>query len=176
MSVLSILSSAATSPAIAPQQGQLQLNDIHVPEQVSSFPIAYGWWIILFIAIITLVWFAKKFRKNSKLQQSKKHALKSLHNKMDIAETISLLKWAAMQYFDRSEVANLYGTSFQKFLIKQLPEKHQSSFDSLSSEAFKAQYQQSDDSMKKSIESQCQQAAKLWLTYALPVKCKEQKL
>ncbi len=176
MSVINALISAATSPATAPQQAQLQLNDIHVPEQVSSLPIAYGWWILLFIAIITLAWAVKEFRKNSKLQQNKKHALKTLHDDMNIADTISLLKWAAMQYFDRSEIASLYGTNFQQFLVKQLPEKHQSNFESLSSEAFKAQYQQNDNSMNKSLENQCQQAAKLWLIYALPVKHKEQNL
>ena len=53
-----------------------QLRDIHLPDGVSFWPIAYGWWVILFsvIAFIILLWLWKYLRRKSK----KLYALRQL--------------------------------------------------------------------------------------------------
>lgn len=165
---------AANSPsqALSPQgqATQLQLHDIHLPEQVSNFPIAPGWWILLATIIAFTIWLYKKHQKNRLLNASKNQALAMLekNSSMSINECISLLKWAAMQYLTREQLAKLYGDALQAFLLAKLPKQHQEAFKDLSTAAFQSQYQvqalASDE-----IRNNCQQATKLWLTHALPV-------
>ena len=53
-----------------------ELRDIHLPEGVSAFPLAYGWWTIVFgiVAIVVLYQIAKLILQKSK----KRYALKLL--------------------------------------------------------------------------------------------------
>jgi hypothetical protein len=166
----------ANSPSGATQPSQIQLHDIHVPEQVSNFPIAPGWWILLVLIIISTLWSYQKYRKNSRLNANKKQALTVLVNNPSLSakECIALLKWTAMQYFNRQKLAKLYGDNFQTFLTEQLPEKYQEGFTEMSQAGFKGQYQSHNGSSEE-IDNQCYQATKLWLTYALPVKVRSTK-
>ncbi|MBU2871260.1 DUF4381 domain-containing protein [Colwellia sp. E2M01] len=172
-------------PGQAPTQS-IQLHDIHLPEQVNNFPIAPGWWILLTLIVITVIWCIKKYQHRKQLHVYKKQALTALANNptMSAKESITLLKWAAMKYFSRQQLAKLYGESFQKFLVEQLPEKYQKNFTELSHDGFAEQYQadasdslldNASESLSNAIpkvnrDSDCYQAAKLWLTHALPVK------
>lgn len=151
----------------------LELKDIHVPEQITNYPIAYGWWILAALILIAVVITIIKIKKHTKRNQVKKQALTQLKNNSDIhnSELISLLKWAAMHYFSRVELAKLYGESLQQFLLKQLPEKHQKRFSELSEQAFKSQYQAS---CQNEVDDNFQQATRLWLTQALPPKALNQ--
>lgn len=174
---------AAPMPNAAGQGQQIQLHDIHLPEQVSNLPIAPGWWILLLAIILLTVWLIKNRLKNKKLNASKNKALLMLSSNEDMSakDSISLLKWAAMQYFSRQQLAKLYGDSFQQFLIEHLPVKHQARFTELTNAAFKGQYQKSSSGISSGIKEEdetssalnidldCHQAAKLWVTYALPV-------
>jgi hypothetical protein len=147
----------------------LALKDIHVPEQITNYPIAYGWWILAALLLLAVIITIIKIRKLAKRNQVKKQALTQLNNNVDMtnSELISILKWAAMHYFSRVELAKLYGDSLLQFLLKQLPEKHQSSFAELSEQAFKNQYQVS---FHNEVDKKFQQATRLWLTQALPPK------
>lgn len=147
----------------------LELKDIHVPEQITNYPVAYGWWILAALILLAIVITIIKVKKSAKRNQVKKQALTQLKNNSDInnSELISLLKWAAMHYFSRVELAKLYGESLQYFLLKQLPEKHQTRFNKLSEQAFKNQYQAH---FQNEIDTNFQQAALLWLNQALPPK------
>jgi hypothetical protein len=181
----------------APQtKQQLQLHDIHLPEQVSNLPTAIGWWLLTAMLIIATLWFIRKFNRSKKLNQSRNHALLVLKNQANLsdAELISLLKWGAMQYYNRQHVAHLYGKSFQQFLTEQLPEKHQQEFSKRSKQAFLFQYQVNTE-QKSEIDNKfnskditipeaekgnypvsntdCKSAVKLWLTHALPPKPKQ---
>ncbi len=157
-------------PALG-QPAQIQLHDIHVPEQISNFPIAPGWWLLLALLLISALWFYKKRKQDMRDNASKKQALTVLTNnpKLSAKECITLLKWAAMQYVNRQQLAKLYGEDFQYFLKKQLPEKHQENFSQLSAAAFQGQYQ-AEKTTTVTIDRDCYQATKLWLTHALPIK------
>lgn len=147
----------------------LELKDIHLPEQITNYPIAYGWWILAALILLAIVIVIIKIKKSAKRNQVKKQALTQLKNnsEMNNSELIALLKWVAMHYFSRVELAKLYGESLQQFLLKQLPEKHQTRFNELSEQAFKNQYQAS---FQNEIDTSFQQAAQLWLNQALPPK------
>lgn len=145
----------------------LALNDIHVPEQISNFPIAYGWWILAILILLMMIVTLVKVQKNRKRQKIKKQALAQLKNNKNMSnnDLISLLKWAAMHYFSRAQLAKLYGDSLQQFLSQQLPEKHRNSFTQLSEQAFKTQYQAH---VQNEIDPNFIQATQLWLSKALP--------
>lgn len=147
----------------------LALKDIHLPEHITNYPIAYGWWILAILILLAIVLIVVKLKQNAKKNHVKKQALAQLKNNSDISnsELITLLKWAAMHYFSRVELAKLYGKSLQQFLLKQLPEKHRSHFIELSAQAFKNQYQAE---AQNKIDTDFQQAVQLWLNQALPPK------
>jgi len=145
----------------------LALKDIHLPEQISNFPIAYGWWLLTALLLLLLLITAIKIKKSSQRNRIKKEALTQLKNNLELNnnDLISLLKWAAIHYFPRNEVAKLYGDSLQQFFLQQLPEKHQVSFNNLSEEVFKNQYQ---PNFHCQLDQNFHQATRLWLTHALP--------
>ena len=151
------------------QTPELVLNDIHTPKPISDFPIAIGWWILIASIIALFTYSIKKIITNKRLNKDKKIALKSLitHNNINFDEALLLLKWVAMQYFDRASIAKLHGNHFQLFLSSQLPEKHKPRFEQLTETAFKQQYQlvhqQSEvDNFKEGVA--------LWIKQALPPK------
>ena len=161
-------------PTQAPMQANaIELKDIHVPEQISNFPIAYGWWLLATFLIIIAVISIIKIRKKAQRNKVKKQALIQLKNSpnLSINDTVALLKWAAMHYFSRAELAKLFGDSLQSFLTAQLPIKYQERFTDLSKEAFINQYQsQKDENSVPLSDANFYNAAILWLTHALPPK------
>ena len=168
--------SPATTPiqTNAPMANALDLKDIHLPEQITNYPVAYGWWLLAIIVLIAIASLMIKMRQRAKLKHHQQQALQQLKNSpnMDDADVITLLKWAAMQYFSRGQLAKLYGEQFQQFLMQQLPIKHQQKFTQLSQQAFTEQYQAKPIEPRTDNSQNLQQAATLWLTYALPPKVK----
>jgi len=162
------------SPIAAPSTANpLQLKDIQVPEQISNYPIAYGWWLLATLIILTLVFIGFKLYKRAQLKQVQQQALKHLKNNpnMDNTQVITLLKWAAMQYFPRAEIAKLYSAQFQQFLLEKLENKYQQKFSSFTSQGFENQYKKHD----KEVDEDFHQGALLWLNQALPPKVKKAK-
>jgi len=160
----------------------LELKDIHLPEQISNYPVAYGWWLLAALIILMIVIAIIKIRKAVKRNQVKKKALTQLKDnaQMTNSDIIALLKWAAMHYFSRSELAKLFGNSLKEFLISKLTSKHQQSFSDLSEQAFLNQYQacsENNDSLNEHTQSNenLHQAATLWLNQALPPKSLKNK-
>ncbi len=161
----------------------LELKDIHIPDQISNYPTAYGWWLlaalVVFIVVIALIKITKVVKQN----RVKKKALAQLKNNIQMtnSDIIALLKWATMYYFSRTEVAKLFGESLKIFLTSKLPTKHQQHFAKLSEQAFLNQYRpqsqaEESDSLNEQLNKKTQsnedlrQAATLWLKHALPPK------
>ena len=110
----------------------IDIKDIHLPEQISNFPSSIGWWGLLIIMIVILSYVLIRILSHHKKCKDKKHALNILKNRPNAEQTLSLLKWSAMQYFPRNQVAKLFGVEFQSFLSQKLNEKHAIKFVSLS--------------------------------------------
>ncbi len=145
-----------------------QLKDIHLPEPIHNYPLAYGWWVMLLLIMVISIWLIRKFLAHKKLTKAKKHAIKQLTN-LDLSsdEMITLLKWSALQYFPRQQVANLHGEALQAFFAQCLPIKQRDEFTTLIAPSLANQYQAQPNldelpALKK--------AAILWLTSALPPK------
>ena len=47
---------------------------------------------------------------------------------LTVQEAMGIVKWSAMQYFPRDDIAALYQHAFKDFLVAQLPIKHQQPF------------------------------------------------
>lgn len=175
---------ASTPVTNTPVTNTLTLKDIHIPEQITHYPVAYGWWLLAIITLITIVFLFVKIRQRSKLKRHQQQAIKQLKTSPDMSNTnvIALLKWVAMQYFSRAQLAKLFGEQFQQFLIEKLTEKHQKEFKQLSTPAFAEQYQARASQPKQTelnakTNQELYQAAILWLTHALPPKTpKTQKI
>jgi len=98
-----------------------QLKDIHLPEAVSFWPLAWTWWVILF-AIIGLIALALWYRKQ---QAWRRYALKQLkaidwqqeHNAC--RDCNKILKQIALQKLGK-ESAPLSGENWLEYLDKQV--------------------------------------------------------
>jgi ABC-type transport system involved in Fe-S cluster assembly fused permease/ATPase subunit len=148
-----------------------QLSDIHLPANVHGYPIAPGWWLLAVIVLALVIYGLLKLRRVMIKRQAKKMALKQLSTATDISAMVALLKWAALQYFPRPQVAHLTGHAFKSFLIATLPAKHQQKFTELSAEHFVSVYQSTTANTTASkVSAEFSSAAKLWLSHALPPK------
>ncbi|PCJ45992.1 MAG: hypothetical protein COA74_14645 [Gammaproteobacteria bacterium] len=103
------------------------LRDIHLPDSVSFWPPAPGWWILAFLVLSLICWLIWKVWE--KYQQ--KHLLRLSMAKLEqlnvafeehqdarqlIGQYSSLLRRVSMALFSRSEVASLTGNSWLNFL------------------------------------------------------------
>ena len=95
-----------------------EIRDIHIPEGVSLFPIAYGWWVILlgFIGAIILVKLIALAIRTSK----RIYALKQLKDIDTDKPVVAAIKFSELLrricHFKFKEASALYGDDWIKFL------------------------------------------------------------
>ncbi len=68
-----------------------ELRDIHLPDGVSAFPPAYGWWVILggIVAVCLLLWIVAIVRKKSKKLYAL-HLLKKIYSANNVASAVEM--------------------------------------------------------------------------------------
>ena len=95
-----------------------EIRDIHIPEGVSLFPIAYGWWFILLGligAIILIKLIALTIRTSKKI-----YALKQLKNINTDKPVVAAIKFSELLrricHFKFKDASALYGEDWIKFL------------------------------------------------------------
>jgi hypothetical protein len=106
------------------------LKDIHLPLDVSIFPIAIGWKILVLLAIISVLAF--KLYNYYKLKSIKRYALMDLEKiskkeasyKEKIIEISKILKRIAIVKYKSKNVANLYGKEWIDFLKNKVKNKN----------------------------------------------------
>lgn len=127
---LAPLAASAQSTPVAP--GGLittpdlsQLRDIHLPDAVSWWPPAPGWWIVLGLVIagVALGFFLYRKYGSNRWRRAALAELKYLRDpenmlsaQRQLAQLSVLLRRVAIQCFPRSEVASLYGDPWLAFL------------------------------------------------------------
>ena len=103
------------------------LRDIHLPEPVSAWPPAPGWWILAILVLALTVWIVLKIRENYNQKQLLRVSLSSaaqlelVYQKHKdpqrlVREYSSLLRRIALARFPRHKVASLTGSDWLKFL------------------------------------------------------------
>lgn len=111
-----------------PDTQDLPLRDIHLPEAVSWWPPAPGWWGLLgSITLAVIAFFLIRYwRKRRRLRDDAILELKRIcdgfdqhHDALRLVRELSvLLRRIAISYFPRSDVASLTGDAWLQFLDK----------------------------------------------------------
>ena len=112
---------------------ELALRDIHLPTEISWWPLAWGWWLLIVLAVlglVALVWWWLK--RPAHTQQINLSAQASALQELDrieqqykneplglVRELSVLLRRIAISLYGRRSVAGLTGITWLQFLDKQ---------------------------------------------------------
>lgn len=115
---------ALNNPALNKQA--LELRDIHLPEPISWWPIAPGWWLIAASLLLTVVIFfiARKIYAMRQLRRDIKAELDDIkqqfqatRNKAQLAKALSvLLRRANITFYAADNIAGLTGKDWLQHL------------------------------------------------------------
>jgi len=147
-----------------------QLKDIHVPSTISAWPLDWGWWclaaIILGLIIVLIVIAVRKYRFNQARREAKAllNSVSSTQNNWPM-EINQILKRTALSYFPNQEVASLYGSQWQSFLLQVVPKKRRTKIQDGLTQLQQLQYTPDIDN---SYFETCVNAAHNWLNYLEP--------
>lgn len=112
----------------------LPLRDIHLPEAVSWWPIAPGWWLLLFFLVIAVLLTVFLYRRHKNKRSSPlylagielesiRHSFQQNQDKRKlISDLSSLLRRTCLALDKRSEVASITGQEWLSYLDKDMPE------------------------------------------------------
>jgi hypothetical protein len=157
---------AVQNPAANPALATLQ--DIQTPAEIGLWPLAYGYWIVIFVTLLSLVAVFIYLKKRRLRSAAKRAALVELAN-LDpsagqyITNVSEILKRAAMSYCDRTLVAGLSGTHWYAWLTAQVNQPPVELC-----ELLKLGYQRTELTESQAIT--LKQSAEHWLKNALPLK------
>ena len=109
-----------------------QLRDYHLPEPVSWWPPAPGWWLLALLGLTLFIWLVRavlKWRQGRAARRSALRELKDLERTFDqqgdgpmlLRGLSRLLRRFALARFPRDQVAGLSGTAWLEFLDRQHP-------------------------------------------------------
>ena len=110
---------------------QIPLRDLHLPEAVSWWPPAPGWWFVIALAVTGLVYLARIYLRIRAQGAARRHALRELDrltaefeqhgNAVEFSKRMSeLLRRTMLAYAPRSEVAGLTGDEWLAWLDRDL--------------------------------------------------------
>lgn len=148
-----------------------QLHDIQVSEHVSSWPLAWGWWVLLTLAVIGLasliIGFVRRYQANRFRRAAIAH-LKELDKAQPEAlhvEVNKTLKSVVRHYFSRDSVSSLHGTQWQQFLLSRVkPSVAEKLKDDLSH--IQAVMYQPTEQVSRALQHAYLESALLWLKKA----------
>lgn len=108
-------------------QAQIPLRDLHLPEDIGLWPLAPGWWIVIVVLSLLLLWGGRKAWRTHRHNAARRLALRRLgeiHEQyqstgdaVGFAKQLSaLLRRAMLAYAPRDEVAGLTGEAWLEWL------------------------------------------------------------
>lgn len=111
---------------------QLPLADIHLPEAIGLWPIAWGWWVSILLLLCLLTCLVMAWKKHQKKWRYRKQALKLLKGSMQkyqasqeaneqsnqtvSQDLLSIVKRTAMTAYPEEAVEPLFGEQWIRFL------------------------------------------------------------
>ncbi|MDD2724800.1 MAG: DUF4381 domain-containing protein [Methylovulum sp.] len=106
------------------QTTQLDLRGIHVPETISWWPPAPGWWLLgvgILALIVFLYWIYQGLTRKTAVKTAKTLLVaiknnRELDNKQKLGELSMLLRRVSISISPRSDVASLTGSAWLCFL------------------------------------------------------------
>lgn len=148
-----------------PTSSALPIADIHLQLAPGIWPLAWGWWLVIFLTLAILIFAFTLLYLRAKKNQAKKDALRQLNGPSSLAEINALLKRAALSYFRRDQVAGLTGNRWLAFLDSQLPENKQGF---IANESLWLKGAFSNVPLTDQELNSCKSLATIWLNNALP--------
>jgi hypothetical protein len=150
------------------QINPLELKDIHLPDPISWWPLAPGWWILLILVIALTVLsyiFIPKLLKKISHQPAAKLAMtefkiiqqqhRAQHNKRLLVQSLSvLLRRICMTYDSRQNIASLTGQAWIDKLNNLNPQQRFSA--ELIEVLLTAPYQQHSEFNAEQLLNQCE--------------------
>lgn len=154
-----------------------QLKDIHLPPEIGYWPPSFGWWIVL-VALLLAITFLfvnvyTRWKKGKAKRQALAH-LKTISEQSDQwhIELNTLLKRAALSYFEAGNVASLHSDTWTNFMASRLPVSKQTEFIQTFSKLQASLY-----SGKPAVDfERSAKQTSIWLNYALPPKTSKPNL
>jgi len=119
---------SSAQPQMSPQSNPLEnLRDIHLPDTISAWPPAPGWWILALLLISLLIWLGwkiwNKYQQKQLLRLSLANVIKlesdyQQHQdpQLLVRQYSSLLRRVALARFPRQQVASITGSRWLEFL------------------------------------------------------------
>ena len=98
-----------------------QLRDIHLPPDVSWWPIAYGWWLIVALVVlgVCLFYLIKYLRKKSKKLYAM-HLLKNIQNDSAVLAISSMSEiLRRICIYKYPQAVSLTGEEWESFLLSK---------------------------------------------------------
>ena len=144
----------------------LPLADIHLPDIPGTWPLAWGWWVVIILVALGIAYLFAQFKKHRLQNLARREALQqlaSLRSPDKFNQLNLLLRQVAMSYHSRSQVAGLTGLSWLSFLDQHLNEKDRG-FVSLSETWQLGLF--SPTPLEKKQFDMCYQQAKKWVRKA----------
>lgn len=110
---------------------QIPLRDLHLPEAVSWWPLAPGWWVLIGVAVVGLVYLLRMYLRSRARGAARRHAMRQLdaltaefeqhHDAVAFSSGMSeLLRRTMLAYAPRKEVAGLTGDAWLAWLDRDL--------------------------------------------------------
>lgn len=114
---------------VNPQQtGNLDLRDIHLPDAISWWPPAPGWWGLagLLVLLVIVFFLLRKLKQRRQLQKSALAELEDIQaryldddNTVALVQSLSiLLRRACISFYPRANTASLTGEPWLDYLDK----------------------------------------------------------
>jgi len=106
-----------------------QLKDIHTPQGVDWWPLAWGWWAAALLVVVLLCGLIYMIIRHIRFNRARREAI-ALHKDLSVdahypAKANQLLKRVTLHYFDAGYSAAAYGSAWQHLLLNCLADKHQ---------------------------------------------------
>nr|WP_256260883.1 DUF4381 domain-containing protein [Shewanella sp. NIFS-20-20] len=143
------------------------LHDIQLPADVSAWPLALGYWLLLAIALILVVSTLAWWRQSRRAKVARQQALLLLAqldlNSPDYPHQVNiLLKRAAMSYYPRHSLSNLSDSAWFTWLDLDMPNQYQGQWPLLLGQRFRP------TGITLVQKQQLTQLSQHWLKHALP--------
>lgn len=111
---------------------ELPLRDLHLPEPVSWWPLAPGWWLVIALAAVVIIWLLRRAINKWRSNAPRRFAVRELgsiesdylrhRDAVLMAKKVSeLLRRSMLAYAPRDEVAGLTGERWLAWLDQGLP-------------------------------------------------------
>ena len=113
----------------------IPIRDLHLPDSVGWWPLAPGWWGVIVLVAIGLIWLARRYLDHRRRGAARRFALKRLDvlsstyaqdgDAVALGSAVSeLLRRTMLAYAPRADVAGLTGEDWLEWLDRDLDRSH----------------------------------------------------